>query len=780
MTDAKRATRAGALAFAVGLGIAVATGPAVASAEVSDSDGSSPSSDTSSGTLSSTSDAESSESTSPAAADSLEAGDVESDAETTETAADDLADDDDSPKTGEASPEADELPDTEEPAAADSGDDRSGAVEPTSKTASDKTRAVHLPESTATTTSDTEPALTLDTGLADDIDDGVEVTVEQTPQEVSTTDLAELAEVEATELGTQATTTLSQTASAPVPVGRAVFTAVADIAVGVATALLSPFLSTGPNAPSGPFGSLLELIYVARSRLQSGVVNSSPIVEPVQIAQTGEQVTGTLNAFDADFDHLVYTVTEAPTQGTVVIHDDGTFTYTPDDALSAAGGVDTFEITATEADRYHLHGLRGVLTLGGLLSGALGLPDAHSASSTVAVAVSATDGTGTIIVGAHPQGVALNDDGTVAYVSNSGDNTVSVVDLATNTVIATIEEVGNYPTGIVVGAGNVYVANMFDDTVSVIDTDTNTVTATIGVGDTPQGISLNADGTRLYVANTSGNTVSVIDTATNTVAATVAVGAMPQQVAVSADGSRAYVTNFDDGTVSVIDTATDAVVASIAVGDTPQAVAVSPDGARLYVTGYDRGTVSVIDTASNAVVDAINVGLYPDAIAVSPDGTRAYVTNEQTGSVSVIDLATNAVVGAIPLGDTGSAIAVGPDGTRVYVPNFDAGTLTVTAVDLGARPPTHSLERSGLEAGDVNTFWVHNLTDQPIRFDGYQSSSGLLNGPPQGMVLAPGQSVGMTLQLGNAIADFDRQSRRCRLRPIPRRFRQRRPDIFQV
>ena len=78
-----------------------------------------------------------------------------------------------------------------------------------------------------------------------------------------------------------------------------------------------------------------------------------------------------------------------------------------------------------------------------------------------------------------------------------------------------------------------YVSNYVDNTVSVIDTATNTVVATIAVGQTPIGVTITPDGTRTYVANEFSNTVSVIDTATNTVVATIPVGSLPLWVAIT-------------------------------------------------------------------------------------------------------------------------------------------------------------------------------------------------------------------------------------------------------
>src|SRR6266404_2469698 len=111
-------------------------------------------------------------------------------------------------------------------------------------------------------------------------------------------------------------------------------------------------------------------------------------------------------------------------------------------------------------------------------------------------------------------------------------------------------------------AHNAYITNGGDNSMSVIDTATNTVIATIPVSDRPFSVVVTPDGSKVYVTNNnSGNprTVSVIDTATNTVIATIHVGAKPFGVAVTPDGSKVYVANNNPGnpgTVSVIDTAT--------------------------------------------------------------------------------------------------------------------------------------------------------------------------------------------------------------------------------
>jgi YVTN family beta-propeller protein len=78
----------------------------------------------------------------------------------------------------------------------------------------------------------------------------------------------------------------------------------------------------------------------------------------------------------------------------------------------------------------------------------------------------------------------------------------------------------------------VYVANAGSHSVSVIDPATNTVVATVPVGSNPVYTAVTPDGTKAYVTNAGAKSVSVIDPSTNSVAATVPVGSNPVNVAV--------------------------------------------------------------------------------------------------------------------------------------------------------------------------------------------------------------------------------------------------------
>src|SRR6185369_6841031 len=101
-----------------------------------------------------------------------------------------------------------------------------------------------------------------------------------------------------------------------------------------------------------------------------------------------------------------------------------------------------------------------------------------------------------------------------------------------------------------------YVVNHLGNTVSVIDTATNTVIANVLVGLGSSDVTITPDGTRAYVNVNNGahNDVFVIDTSTNTITADIPLCCASFNITATPDGTRVYVTR--DGGVSIIDTNT--------------------------------------------------------------------------------------------------------------------------------------------------------------------------------------------------------------------------------
>ena len=306
-----------------------------------------------------------------------------------------------------------------------------------------------------------------------------------------------------------------------------------------------------------------------------------------------------------------------------------------------------------------------------------------------------------------------------AFIGNSLDATVSVIDTATPETEARTIPIAGEPLGIATNPTRIeayaaVVTEEGDSALSVIvgvaEGFAEVAVIPLGVFD-PKGVAINPAGTRAWVTGGfEDNQVSVVNLDTRSETATIALGNDPLNpvgpvgVAVNPALPKLYVANFNTGTVSVIDTIKNAVTSTITLapcpaGCAPLGVAVSPDGSRVYVTDYFADTVWVINAATNTVVTGVTTDIFfPEGVAVNPAGSLVYVANLDTsgnGRLTVIRASDNTVVDSTTVGHGPLGVAVHPLGTSVYVVNTDDDTVTVastadltsqTTVPVGGAP----------------------------------------------------------------------------------------------
>ncbi len=258
-------------------------------------------------------------------------------------------------------------------------------------------------------------------------------------------------------------------------------------------------------------------------------------------------------------------------------------------------------------------------------------------------------GQGCMCVG---ESAAASPDGTRVYVSNFWDNSVSVVDLATRSVVKTFTGVPLASALVVSPDGTrLYVnASIFPSPgyfVQVLDTDTGATVGTIplNVPQSGSGLAIAPDGKRLYVTNQAlnGSNVKVIDLATNTVIATVPVPTVPRGIDITPDGQFVYVSVQEAHAAAAISTATNTVVASVPAGTRPTGMRVLPNGSRAYAVS--QSSITVIGTATNTALGTISAVL-PRAIDFTPDSTTGVVAADQR--VYLLDTATSSIAATIP------------------------------------------------------------------------------------------------------------------------------------
>jgi len=183
--------------------------------------------------------------------------------------------------------------------------------------------------------------------------------------------------------------------------------------------------------------------------------------------------------------------------------------------------------------------------------------------------------------------VSLRADGKFGYTSNISSNSISEVNIATGESRALT--VGNQPEGI--GARpdgrEVWAGSNTAGTISVVDVATWRVSATITVGERPYRVSFTPDGKIAIASLTASSRVRLYDATTRAELATIEIsgtsaatdlargGAQPVGIAYSSDSRYAYVACQGIDAVAIIDLRERRLVKTVPVGPGPDAVAIA-------------------------------------------------------------------------------------------------------------------------------------------------------------------------------------------------------------
>lgn len=215
------------------------------------------------------------------------------------------------------------------------------------------------------------------------------------------------------------------------------------------------------------------------------------------------------------------------------------------------------------------------------------------------------------------------------YIVNSNSESLSKYDTDSGEVINNFLNVGQYANQIYINDGTAYVVNSGEHNIQVIDLETETTSGFIQCpnGSNPYWMVIIPNNEKGYVSGLFTNMVYVFDPLTNEITNSISVGNGPEGVYYYEN--RVYVLNTcygsDNGTISVIDTETDMVVETITVANNPQFAAVD-DQARLHAvcTGnYSNisGEVHIIDLQDYENISTIAIGGTPTRICIHPNGT---------------------------------------------------------------------------------------------------------------------------------------------------------------
>ena len=270
----------------------------------------------------------------------------------------------------------------------------------------------------------------------------------------------------------------------------------------------------------------------------------------------------------------------------------------------------------------------------------------------------------------------LDITGEALYVGNTKSNSISVIDLGTNTIVKNIT-IGYSPHDIIISDDQqiVYTTTDMDlGTVSIVNATTNTLMNQITTGGVGTVNSVAIFNGTLYVGDVYGRKVLVIKD--NAIKEEIKVGYGPEYMEIRPDGKVLYVAN-PLSSISVVDLAANKVIKDIDSEITPHGLSFTKDGSRLFIVNIYNNTLSVIDAQKHELINTIPVGKNPEYVKLSPHETIAYVANLGSDTVSKIDLTTFQVMAEIPVGKGPHEIAFSADGDLVYVSNMKSNNVSI-------------------------------------------------------------------------------------------------------
>ena len=286
------------------------------------------------------------------------------------------------------------------------------------------------------------------------------------------------------------------------------------------------------------------------------------------------------------------------------------------------------------------------------------------------------------------------------YVTNSGGDDLTVIDLATNKAIGNIQ-VGLHPHGIATPADQSFIVVTVEGTdpgqLVWIDPKTDKVTGRMDVGAEPNQLAVTPDGKIAYVPVKDGNW-QVIDLDKAKIIEQIFVGGRPHNTVCSPDGKHMYLAAMGDPKkVVVADTATHKPVGEIAFSSVVRPIALSKDEKRLYAEVDGLVGFETADVAERKKIDRIADELTDDektvasrshGIALRPDQKELWECDVEHHEVHVFDLTGDKPkqTTTIPMGAAVYWLTFSPDGKTCYVAVRGAGEAAV--VDAASKKIT--------------------------------------------------------------------------------------------
>lgn len=269
----------------------------------------------------------------------------------------------------------------------------------------------------------------------------------------------------------------------------------------------------------------------------------------------------------------------------------------------------------------------------------------------------------TVQVDKNPHEVVIAAGGRYSYVTNSGGNSLSVLDnkrMAEERRVTHPEFKFPHGLGLSKDEATLWIASTYANKLFLLDTKEWMVRKSIATHQQlVHMISFSPDGARAFVPNIGSNNITIVDVQAEEVITHLPTGKGPEGVAVHPGNNKLYVANQHDDILEIFDLQTLERSARLRLGRCPVRLVFSPDQRYAFIPNREGDCVSVVDTEREWEIKRIPTGIWPGGVVFDSAGKRAWVANNKTNDISVIDVGTLKETGRIDVG-------IHPDGVGYF------------------------------------------------------------------------------------------------------------------
>jgi YVTN family beta-propeller protein len=227
-----------------------------------------------------------------------------------------------------------------------------------------------------------------------------------------------------------------------------------------------------------------------------------------------------------------------------------------------------------------------------------------------------------------------------------------------------------------------YVSNYGNDSISVVDGKTNKVRDNIPLGIQPSFISVNPSTDMIYVASPANDSITVINGKTKEISNRIEVSDA-YDISIDPENNTIYVAGYNyskySGAVYAIDGKTNQIKEEIALSDPPSAISINPKTNMLYVAASNQSSgssyIAVVDVRDHRVASQIAIPGDPSSMFINEDQNIVYIGGGYSSSLQVIDGKTNQIKEEIALSGPPSAISFNPKKEILYAATSDSVTV---------------------------------------------------------------------------------------------------------